>query len=335
MTLNAEGARPCRVVSVQISGDTAKRPQSTTHRLDFLVAIARAIRQRGWTEVDAIVLPAGYLRADLWLAPLTAEERRHAVNTSELGMVCRFAISRIAERSPGCVLVVGIDTNRHRPWGFRGDQALAAFNDGGCITVVRKIFPTDGDTNEWGRTPYLLDRSDADGAARFLPLPSGRSAMLCVCYDSFVFSELALGPTTKLRAMRYQTDPIDGWDGLKPWQAWDWLQKLDSQIELHRPTVVLNPIHGFDRQGGDVFWQRHGLSVASSALGGGLAVGAAHYRRGLPNAEHAMMAALGAPSTHIQQGGRRRAYTAPAIDSFTLQHRALRGLGSLIQLFEG
>ena len=335
MTLDPEGARPCRVVSVQISGDTAKRPQTMSHRLDFLVAIVRAIRQQAWGQLDAVVLPAGYLRTDQWLAPLTPEERRHVINASELGMVCRFAISRLAERSPGCVLVVGIDTNRHRPWGFRGDQALAAFNEGGCITVVRKVFPTDGDTNEWGRTPYLLDRADADGAARFLPLPCGRTAILCLCYDSFVFSELAQGPTAKLRAMRYQTDPVDGWDALTPPQAWRWLQGLRHQIQLHEPTVVLNPIHGFERQGADVFWQRHGLSVASSALRGGFAVGAAHYRLGLPAPDHAMMASLGAPPVHIYQGGRRRAYTAPVVDSFALKHRGNRRLRALIQLFEG
>jgi len=237
--------------------------------------------------------------------------------------------------SPGCVLVVGIDTNRYLPWGFRGDQALAAFNEGGCLTVVRKIFPTDGDTNECGRAPYLLDYSDAVGDNRFLPLPSGHNAMLCVCYDSFVFSELALGPSDKLRAMRYRTDNTEAWDLLRPQDAWDLLHDLRRQIALHSPTVVLNPIHGFERQGSDVFWQRHGLAVASSALGGGLAIGAAHYRRALPEPNYSLLSAIDVPANHVGLGANRRAHPSSVVDSFTLHARGHRSLKALIQLYEG
>ncbi|RYZ87124.1 MAG: hypothetical protein EOP04_12415, partial [Proteobacteria bacterium] len=132
----------------------------------------------------------------------------------------------------------------------------------------------------------MLDRADADGMARFVPLPCGRTAILCVCYDSFVFSELALGPTTKLRAMRYRTDPVDGWDNLKPATSWQWISDLRARIGEHRVSVVLNPVHGFEREGSDVFWHRHGLAVASSGIGGGMAVGAAHYRDALPTDGH-------------------------------------------------
>ncbi len=335
MTLDRGGARPARVVGVHISGDTAKRYQSTELRLDFLVAIARAIRQRGWTDLDAIVLPAGYLRTDHWLAPISSEARRNLIGSSDLSSGCCFAASRIAQSSPGCVFVVGIDTNRRRSLGFRGDQALAAFNADGCLTVVRKIYPTDGDTNEWGRAPYLLDYADAASQARFLPLPSGRSAMLCLCYDSFVFSELALGPTHKLRHMRFRTDPSHGWDYLAPDDAWQWMGALRRQIAVHGPTVVLNPIHGFAREGSDVFWQRHGLAVASSATGGGLAIGAAHYRHGLPSPTHSMLSAIDAPAGQIGMGAFRRAHPATVVDSFTLRAAGHRSTRALIQLYQG
>ena len=335
MTSTEEGARPSRVVSVHIKGDTAKRYRATELRLDFLSVITRAIRRQEWQALDAIVLPAGYLRTDHWLALLPPTPRRELIGASDLSSACAQAIARLSQGSPGCVLVIGLDTNRCRSWGFRGDQALAAFNADGCLTVARKVFPTDGDTNEWGRAPYLLDFADADSEARFVPLPNGRTAMLCVCYDSFVFSELALGPTKKLNAMRYQSHPFDGWDDLTPTVAWEWMAALRRQVALHGPSVILNPVHGFERPGADVFWQRHGLAVASSAIGGGLAVGAAHYRRDLPAPTHNMLSAIGAPTNQIGMGPFRRAHTTSVIDSFTIGARGRHGLQALVQLYEG
>lgn len=328
------GSRPARIVSTHIQGAPATLPRSTERRLEFMVAVARAIRRKAWHGLDALVFPAGYLRTDDWLAPASSDLRRAMIDAS-LGEICAHAIRKLDQSSPGCVLISGIDTNRYRPWGFRGDQALAAFGKDGCLTVVRKIFPTDGDTNEDGRTPYLLDFEDAAGEERFLPLANGDQAILCLCYDSFVFSELARGPTKKLRAMRYQLADLDGWDDLGPEQAWRWLTALRRRIDEHKPRVILNPIHGFDRPGREVFWQRHGLACASSYLSGAMAIGAAHYRTSLPNNHFAMLAARSAPFDHISLGHHRPAYPHSAIESFHFQGSGRDPMNALVQLHEG
>lgn len=334
MLSEMRGSRPARIVSIHVKGSPATRPRSTELRLDFMVTIMRAIRRRGWRALDTIVFPAGYLRTADWLAPAPTTLRRAMIDAS-VGDICVQAVRKLSEGSPGCVIVTGIDTNRFRPWGFRGDQALAAFNQDGCLAVVRKIFPTDGDTNEYGRAPYLLDHEDALTEDRFLPLPNGDIAMLCLCYDSFVFSELALGPTTKLRAMRYKTAVPDGWDDLTPTESWLWLSDLSHRIRTHWPRVLLNPIHGFDAPGREVLWHRHGLACASSFLGGGLAIGAAHYQRTLPTEGFAMLAATRAPPEQLGLANFRTAYTHAPTDSFSVRGSGRRPMNAFIQLHEG
>jgi hypothetical protein len=321
------------VVSVNVVGCPALRASSTEVRLDFIVSITRAIRRHGWTNLDAIIFPAGFLRTDHWLATMTASARRTALDQSVVGEVARVAASKLNDGSPGCILVMGIDTHRYQPWGFRGDQAAAAFNTGGCIAVTRKVFPVDGDTNEWGRAAYLLDRQDADGDERFFPLANGQRAMIAVCYDAFALSELALGPTGKLRAMRYRTDPVSGWAEFEPAERHDWLDALRDQIAHRAPRVLLNPIHGFVRPGSCRFWQRHGLASASSYLDGALCVGAAHFKSRLPLPHESWLATAKVPRDHLKRGNLRRSHEKRPQDAFELKHRRT-GRCALLRLFQ-
>lgn len=326
-------ARSARVVSVNFVGSPASRASTTAVRLDLLVAIARAIRRRQWTDLDAVVFPAGFLRTDHWLAPMPASARRAALDQSIVGDIARVAISKLSTASPGCALVLGFDTHRYQPWGFRGDQAAAAFNVGGCIAVTRKVFPVDGDTNEWGRSAYLLDQQDAGGEDRFIKLANGEWAMMAVCYDAFAMSELALGPTGKLRAMRYRTDPLDGWAEFEPAERHDWLDQLRDQIARRAPRVLLNPIHGFVRPRSCRFWQRHAIASASSYLDGALSIGAAHFQSGLPLPHESWLASANVPRDHLRQGNLRRCHEKRPQDEFELNHRAT-GRRALLRLFQ-
>lgn len=260
-------------------------------------------------------------------------DRRAVLDQSFVGDVARVAASKLNEGSPGCALVLGIDTHRYQPWGFRGDQAAAAFNVGGCIAVTRKVFPVDGDTNGWGRTEYLLDRQDAGGDERFIPLANGEWAMIGVCYDAFAMSELALGPSGKLRAMRYRTDAVEGWAEFEPAERLDWLDALRDQIAQRAPQVLLNPIHGFTRPGSCRFWQRHGLASASSYLEGALCVGAAHFKSGLPLPHESWLASAKVPRDHLKQANLRRSHEKRPRDAFELKHRTT-GRRALLRLFQ-
>ena len=333
MQPSIRAARPARLVSVNLVGSPALICTTTEVRLDLMVSIARAIRRRGWTDLDAVVFPAGFLRTDHWLAPMPSTSRREALDQSIVGDVARVAASKLNEGSPGCVFVVGIDTPRYLPWRFRGDQAAAVFNVSGCIGVTRKVFPVDGDTNEWGRLAYLLDKQDAVSDDRFIPLPNGQWSMIAVCYDAFVTSELALGPTGKLRAMRYRTDPVDGWAEFEPADRHDWLNGLREQIALHAPRVLLNPIHGFTRPGGCRYWQRHGLASASSYLNGALCVGAAHFKSELPRPHQSWLASGNVPLTHLKQANLRRSHEKRPQDAFELKVRNSQRR-ALVRLFQ-
>lgn len=326
-------ARPARVVSINLVGSPAARDDTTRVRLDLLVAIARAIRRQGWRNLDAIVFPAGFLRSDHWLATLPSSCRRDQIQSSVIGEVATKAAAKLNTTSPNCVLTVGLDTNRHLPWGFRGDQAAAAFNARGCIGVTRKVFPVDGDTNEWGRMPYLLDRQDAEGGERFVLLPNGQRALIAVCYDVFAMSELARGPTGKLRAMRFRTDPSDGWSAMSGPDRWAWMESLKLQIDDHAPRVVLNPIHSFVRPGACLFWQRHGMASASAYLNGALCVGAAQFKSGLPLPHESWLATSDVPARHLGAANHRRSHAKPPLDAFELRVRSYRH-PILIRLFQ-
>lgn len=334
MSPAARAERTVRVASVNVLGCSATRLQSTRLRLDFLVAIARAIRRRGWRNLDAVVFPAGFLRTTDWLGPLSPSERRRVIESSDVGDITRVAAAKLIGSSPGCVFVVGLDTHLHRPWGFRGDQAAALVDAQGCLGVTRKVFPVDGDTNEWGRAPYLLDPQDAYGGERFVALPNGSSAMVALCYDAFVFSEIARGPSSKLGAMRYRTDREDGWNVFARGEAQAWIAALGDQIARHRPNVVLNPIHGFARVGAEGFWQRHGLASVSSFLDGALSVGAAHFRAALPETGQSPLASQHVPQEHLAMGGLRQAHVKTPIDSFTIRLRSAPRNRALVRLFE-
>lgn len=323
-----------RIVSVCVRGGPASRPQSTLARYELMSLVIADLRRHGWSHLDALVFPAGFYRSSRWLAPLRSEARREALDHADLGSVCRTAARRLRRRSPGCLVVVGVDTNRYKPWSFRGDQAIAAFDETGCVAVTRKVFPVDGDTNEYERSAYLLDEQDARTADRFVQLPSGRTAVLCVCYDAFVFSELALGPTAKLAAMRYRTDASSGWDYMSRGEAIRWITELKRNVVEQRPTVVLNPIHGFDRPGAEVFWQRHALASASSYLGGAMAVGAAHFVQRLPPRADSTLMAKDVPAAHIGEGVTRASHAGIPLASFVSTVPGRRPLQALVRLYQ-
>jgi len=294
-----------RIVSVCVGSNCARRPDTLRSRADLLLAVTEAIAaEPGWTGIDAVLWPGGYLKVSDQYGALRGRERAARLQEAELSQWTRAAAAILAEASPGALVVIGVDSTR-LSWEFRGDELVTAWSADGLVGVARKIFPTDGDTTGAGLRPYLLYAHDSADPRRIVDLPSGARATLCVCYDAFLFNELVLGPTAKRGAMRYIAHPTERWEWATPE---DRAHIIDAYWGLHtstKPTVALIGIHRFKQPGADLRWQRHGIATASAGVGGGLAVGAAHFTRQLPTLAQFLnspLASAGAPKNQIQLG---------------------------------
>jgi len=305
------------------------------NRAELVAAVVRRIRgQPSWDPIDAVLFPAGFFRLCGWFGPLPADDRLDLANASAELDVCTVAARKLGRRSPGCLIVAGVDTG-NSPLRWRGDQMIAAFDATGMIRLARKIFPVDGDTNSHTKPPYLLFRADTNADDRTVRLPNGELAILSACYDAFVFSELAIGPTGKRRAMRYVGLDDGSYRWIEPDEADGLLAMLDMGICELEPTVSLVAIHGFERPGGEVYWQRHGLATSSAALGGALSVGAAHFREKLPHStEQSPLAAFRVPERQLWMSHHRKGHTFAPLDGFEVALPWDKSVRALVRLFQ-
>ena len=337
----ARRSRPARIVTVCVAGHPPSQQRFNTNRIELLSKVVHEIRRRPELDpIDAVLFPAGYFRLSQWFGALSDPERFDAISSELLAEACEHAAGRLFKRSPGCLVVVGIDTNRPAStWhgcGWRGDQLVAAFDADGAVGIARKIFPVSQDTDGWGRAPYLLFTDDALSGARFVELPNGDTALLSACYDAFVHTELVLGPTKKRLAMRYIGSTTgEGWDELSRREADRMLEAFEIRLAEYQPRVHLAAIHGFKRPGGELLWQRHGIATASAALEGALTVGAAHFSESLPaSADSAPLAAFGVFRSHLHAGAHREACAHYPIASFETHLKWAPSTRALVRLFE-
>lgn len=322
-----------RIVTVCVTGRPARQVAHNSRRFELMVKVAREIRRRGWSAIDALLFPAGYVRSDHWFGPLTPEMRMEVVDGDEIGDAARHTANQLNDASPGVHVIVGVDTRKTRS-GFSGDQMVFAFDAWGPTGSARKVFPVDGDTNGWGRAPYVLIDGDTESPARVIQLPNGAIALLSVCYDAFALSEIAIGPTTKRSALRYFMDPSASWRWREPGDPDGFLSKLAKLIATTRPSLNLVAIHGFERPGGELRWQRHGIAAASAGLSGALTVGAAHYANYLPhNIQSQPLASLNVAKSHLWKGQHRRAELHTAEDGFRTRLTSRDPLEALVRLY--
>lgn len=324
-------SRPARIASVCVAGRPVRRLSQNESRIELLSKVVREIARRGWSDLDALLFPAGYFKLDAWLGPQAPDVRHSMLQLSDELSVCRAAAKKLQRRSPGCLVVVGVDgTKPDRVWS--GDQLVVAFSPDEPVGWARKVFASDMDTNGEERRPYLLFRDDFDDPNRFVTLANGDVACLSACYDAFAFSELATG-TKKRLGLRYIADGRTYQD-LWPDDIAALLARFAETIAQARPTTHLIAIHGFERPGADTLWQRHGLATASAAVGGGLTVGAAHFVEALPEGPESPMAAFGVRPEHLHLGAKRPACVHLPIDGFTTALPWDRRSRALVRLFE-
>jgi hypothetical protein len=323
-----------RIASAHVLGRPPKRLDRNAERARLLACIVETIcRAPEWAPLDALLLPAGFFRLDAQLGAHDADRRAELLLVSEVGGACLAAATRLGGGTGG-LLVVGADTLPYA--GFSGDQFMAAWSSAGVVGSARKLFPSHGDTWPKKGLPYLLYDRDADDAARLIRLPSGGQALLCLCYDAFAFSELARGPTGSRAAMRYVGD-LHGHRELSAAERTVMLERFDRLVRREAPEAALIAVHGFEQPGGETRWQRHGIASASAGLGGGLAVGAAHYRHWLPDRDvldHATLASVAVPKAHLREGLYRKARKATASHALVVKIKGEPLLRAVVRLFE-
>jgi hypothetical protein len=130
-----------------------------------------------------------------------------------------------------------------------------AFSPYGVIGIGRKVWPADGDTTQDGRPPVVCYPADFGSTHRIVTLANGSRALLCTCYDVFGVAEVIVGPTARIRYIRYlapnwrDDDAGAGFVAVRQRLVAEWGQLLTDQ----RVDVVLTAVHRFQQPGRDIF----------------------------------------------------------------------------------
>jgi hypothetical protein len=326
--------RKARIATVSVLGGKAQRAKTNHRRTPWLKTIADALSERAdWGPLNAVLLPGGFFRLKHSIGRLPHAERVAVIEATEIGRSCREASLTLDGFSRGIALVIGLDSAEVSRC-FGGDNLAVAWRGGDIIGLARKIFPVDEDTNWDAGPPLRCSASDYASPHRVIELANGSRAVLCACYDLFALRALAIEPGSLLKAVRYLDDENCTHEPPSPelrrklFESW-------KDIVLHSDvTVGLACIHEFKRPGRDSYWQRHGIASASAGLEGGLALGAAHFKEGLPSPDASTLAAFGVGRSHLMQGSHRRAHRHPPLTSFLLEGDGRDEPAALVRLYE-
>ena len=323
--------RRARIVSVCVRGTPLVQDRHNPARLELLRLVLRAVAGRpGWTDLDAVLFPAGFFRGPGSLGPLPARDWADCLASSPILRESARGASRLNDQSPGCIVSTGFDMPMASK-GWRGDHLMVAANAAGLVGCARKFFPVDDAT---AASAYGIFPDDVDDLLRLVSLPCGQTALLSVCYDAFAIMDSCVGPTAKRRGLRYAFQPDGDWHELKPYERDALVERYHLLLERAKPTVHLIGIHKFALPGRDGYWQRHGVATASAGLRGAFCVGAAHFTRKLPvSPEQSCLTAAGVSHHHLSEGSARKAWGCAPVDSFTVNVPD-KATAALVRLFE-
>lgn len=308
------------IVTVAVLGRPARRSSENAGRTELATeVIDRLSITPGWGGLDALLFPAGFFKLETFIGHLSALDRADRFRQNALGVAAQRLVHHLQSASPGAALIVGVDSIRSQQ-RFGGDQLMVAFEAAGDVTIVRKIYPSDHDTNGWGKAPYPVAASDYGQHDRALRLRGGALAEISVCYDAFGLPE-RLGPTANRRHARYIVGGDSRVDILSSSLRHELMDILGSQLRNRSSDLTLVGIHGFERPGRDGYWQRHGIATASAAMFGGPCLGAAHFRASLALPGTSTLAARDVPRVHLDQGAHRAAHTLSPSAFLTIEKR--------------
>ncbi|WP_374631185.1 hypothetical protein [Ferrovibrio sp.] len=314
--------RSPRIAALCVLGKRAHRVFVNKPRSELLIAAATAVAEdTAWQNLDAMLLPGAYFRLSTYIGDKKHPTRIRLLAKESFMLAVRRAAASLADSSPGSVLVFGADSASPRRWEF-GDQLCIGFGSEGIVGLARKVIPSNPDTIHCKRV-YVPALADYSSPHRFVTLPSGHKAVLNSCFDMFgICGDPAMlqkrgSPIRDLWLANGKCPRVEeaGFKPLREQVLRDWQALLNE----HRPTLALAAIHAFKLPGRDGYWQRHGLAVASAALNGGLAVGAAHFEEKLPKPGRSPLAAMNVPHMVLAQGPKRGAHRLQPLAARTVQ----------------
>ncbi len=314
--------RSPRIAALCVLGKRAHRVFVNKPRSELLIAAASAIAEDpAWQNLDAMLLPGAYFRLSTYIGDKKHPTRIRLLAKESFMLAVRRAAASLAETSPGSLLIFGADSASPRRWEF-GDQLCIGVGSDGIVGLARKVIPSNPDTIHCKRV-YVPSLADYSSPHRFVTLPSGHKAVLNSCFDMFgicgepVMLKKRGSPIRDLWLPNGKCPRVEeaGFKALREQALRDWQVLLDQ----HRPTIALAAIHAFKLPGRDGYWQRHGLAVASAALHGGLAVGAAHFVERLPMASQSTLAAMNVPREALAEGPKRGPHRLQPLAAKTIQ----------------
>lgn len=321
--------RPPRIAALCVCGDVAKRLHDNADRILLLKQLTIELRKlTNWHPFDAVVLPGGYFRMARAFGASSFADRRLLVSSEQFASAAQSSVQNLSHMSPGLRLVFGVlakSTNASE----RTEQSCLAFDETGLIAAARKILPTSADVSgDRFVSPYVQDYASQ---RRFVDLANGSRASLAACYDLFLADQAwSHSNRSSIRRLLTDEEPVQIGDAAFAALRNSCLVAWARLIREQRPDVALACIHRFVI-GTDGFWQRHGLAKASAIMGGGLAVGAAHFRPRLPVTEMSSLASTGVPRTHLNAGLSRKAHRLSPLAWHVVN--APRGRKALLRLF--
>lgn len=326
--------RSPRIAALCLLGKRAQRLSLNKPRGKLLLAAARAITEEPvWQGLDALLLPGAYFRLKGYLGARKHPARVKLLAKEGFMPAVLEAAALLQAGSPGALVVFGADSSAPRRWEF-GDQLCVAVGADGIAGLARKIIAVDQDTIHCKRV-YVPVMADYASPHRFVILPSGHKAALCSCFDMFgICADAAMlakrGLPIRDLWLPYGKCPRVEEPGFKPLRE-QALGQWHALLKEHKPTVALSAIHSFKLPGRDGYWQRHGLAVASASIGGGLAVGAAHFEERLPGPNQSTLAAFDVPASVLAEGPKRSPHRAVPIAAKTIE---AGGQTALLRLFQ-
>jgi len=112
MSKTARADATTRIVSVCVLGQHLENIERNAERQELLQRAIHEISNRGWSNIDAVVLPGGFFCLDKYLGPLPYTERVTALENTSFHKVCTSGCQYLRQSSPSVIIAIGIDTSK-------------------------------------------------------------------------------------------------------------------------------------------------------------------------------------------------------------------------------
>ncbi|MCS5596251.1 MAG: hypothetical protein NZ828_03265 [Alphaproteobacteria bacterium] len=322
-----------RVISYCHQG-VDKDQTSNTERLENLNTLVDTLTEKRIKDVDAIVLPGGYLYLD------NLDIDRKSLNKSTIVKDLHSILSPLHKTSPNANLIIGIDTKpKEKHQRIIGGQQIALALDFNNVTGVgRKICPVQEDFDGLKYPVMLVHEKDFYDDRRYAKLSPNKLALLCACYDMFGFVDAKRANIQRMRNIILLED-INGnlHEGRDAFVYFKEViqPQFDKLFKENEQNIVLATanIHRFERTPKESFWHRHGIASASAAFNGCMSIAAAHFEQLPKDRDKGTLCAVNVATSHLEQAGHRKLHSHKPEHAFYIKSQKGAKTAGLARVF--